>query len=204
MTRTPLRIDQCAKVIEPIRRQQSGGNQLPQRRFPLPLSVFGYRGQYQQKTKRRAVAGICKFRRPQGSTRALASLSCDRRDIIHSASSRTKKAIGATLVGTTRRPSALQGFKRCGVRRKPAPAHRSGETEMVQHLRLISRHAARQDLGLPGIGWSFETLELVQSFEQTALGQQLRAGRKVLPTKKPAHKLRGRYRSDLADEARPT
>ena len=37
----PLRIDQCSEVLEPVRRNQPCGNQLPQRIFRFTRQPFG-------------------------------------------------------------------------------------------------------------------------------------------------------------------
>ena len=56
---------------------------------------------------------------------------------------------------------------------------------------------ARQNLFLPGIRRNFETLQLSQRLQQTALAAQLRLRSDVLPTQQPAHELRCRHRLNL-------
>src|SRR5712691_7288655 len=81
--------------------------------------------------------------------------------------------------------------------RQAAPADRSGETKLVEQFGLVVRDAAREDLALPGICGGLEALQLLQSFQQAAFAQELRAWRQVLPAEEPAHELRGSYRGDL-------
>src|SRR5438067_47011 len=78
------------------------------------------------------------------------------------------------------------------MRREAAPAGGAGETKLVQNFGVVISDAAREDLPLPGIRRRFESLQLTQRFQRSALTQKLRTRRDMLPAKQPAHKLRGR------------
>ena len=125
-------------------------------------------------------------------------------DIIHSASSRTKNAMGATLVGMTRRPRVAPFLERGRMRREPAPADRAGEAELIETSagRIIG-DAARAEFGASqALAGRLETLQLANDFERAAFAEKLRAGRDVLPAQQPAHELRGRDGLDLAAQIR--
>ncbi len=78
---------------------------------------------------RRDCAGTQALQWPRGSARGFLRRPGSRREIIQSASSRTKNVMGATLVGTTRRRSGPAESRRSRVRRQAAPADRAGEAK---------------------------------------------------------------------------
>src|SRR5690348_1934363 len=81
--------------------------------------------------------------------------------------------------------------------RQAAPADCAGETKLVEQFGFVVRHAAAEDLALPGVCGGFEALQLLQSFQQAAFAEELRAWRQVLPAEEPVHELRGSYGGDL-------
>ena len=50
------------------------------------------------------------------------------------------------------------------MRRNASPTDGPGEAQLVEHLRIVVRNSARQNLLLPRIGGSFESLQLLQRF----------------------------------------
>src|SRR4051812_33750121 len=73
------------------------------------------------------------------------------------------------------------------MRRQAAPSDGAGERELVEELRVVVAHAAREYLALPCVGRDLEALHLAERFQRAALAQELRAVRDVLPAEKPAH-----------------
>ena len=116
---------------------------------------------------------------------------------IHSASSRTKNVIGATLVGTTRRvPVELSwSMAGCGDRR-PQPTAPVMQ-ELVEFGRIVVDDALREDLSFPGAGGNFETLQLLDDFQCAAFAAKLRSRRNMLPAEEPSHESCGGDRFDL-------
>ena len=110
----PLRIDQRAQIVEPVRRQQPRGDQFPQSGFHLGFQPARAADDVR---KKRSAALLQKcVHLTGGRTQALRLHAApgSRRGIIQSASSRTKNAIGATLVGMTRRPRGDQASSVAG------------------------------------------------------------------------------------------
>src|SRR5277367_4911719 len=54
--------------------------------------------------------------------------------------------------------------QRGGMWGEAAPADSAGETEAVEDVRIVVRDAARENLLLPSVCRSFESLQLLQSF----------------------------------------
>ena len=115
LARSPFRIDQRTQIIEAIRRDQSDRHQLPQRRLQSQPSAFACRARYPRKTTRHAASKIAKRPEPPRSTRCAPQPPTPRRAYaIHSASSRTKNVIGATLLGVTFRPRSAESTSIAG------------------------------------------------------------------------------------------
>jgi hypothetical protein len=74
-------------------------------------------------------------------------------------------------------------FQRDGMGREPSPTHDASEAELIEHLRLVTSDATSQNLGLPGIGGRFVTLELLQRLQRAAFTHKLRSRSDVLPAK---------------------
>ena len=119
-----LGIDERAQIVEAVGGDQAGGHQFPQARSRLRLSACRCRARCRRRKTRRAGAGSRAPARAPWLSRALRGLLGVRamRGCIQSDSSRTKKVMGATLVGITRRlPSAeSSSVAGCGDRR-PQP-----------------------------------------------------------------------------------
>src|ERR1700757_566726 len=88
-------------------------------------------------------------------------------------------------------------FQRSRMRRQPPPSHRSRQAKLIQPLRIVIRHPARQHLPLPRIRRNFKPLQLLQDFHRPALARSLRSRSHVLPSQQPPQKLRRRDRLNL-------
>ncbi len=114
-----------------------------------------------------------------------------------------KECNGSDASGDDAAASVAGVFKRCRMRREPAPADSAGERELIQDFGIVVDHAARQNLALPGARGNFKALQLAQDFKCAAFGvaRNLGARRNVLPAQEPAHKLRGSHGFDLLAQA---
>ena len=88
------------------------------------------------------------------------------------------------------------------MRRQASPADGAGQAQLIERSGIVVVHAARQNLLLPGVRRNFETLQLAQHFQQSALAGELRLRRHVLPAQQPAHELRRRDRLNLLAQRR--
>ncbi len=88
------------------------------------------------------------------------------------------------------------------MRRQPPPSDSAGQAKLIERSGIVVVDAARQDLLLPGVGRNFETLQLAQRLQKSALAGQLRLRSEVLPAQQPAHELRRRDRLHLLAQRR--
>ena len=189
-------VEQRAQILESIGGHQTGGHQFPERVFHFAGQAAG--GAREIGEERRAVRfeGRQHFARRmrerfRGEGCGVASSQA--------ASSRRKMASGATRVGRTRRLPVLLGLAfEGGVGREPSPAHFAGQAELVQILRLVARHARRQNLRLPRGGGEFAALQLADDLQRAIHAVQLRARLQVLPAVQEREEFRRGDRLDFA------
>ena len=83
------------------------------------------------------------------------------------------------------------------MRRDAAPAHGSGEAELVEPARVVVGDAGRKQRTLPLDSRSLEAFKLRESFEDALFPAELCLRREVLPAEQPAHVDGGSNRFDL-------
>jgi len=77
--------------------------------------------------------------------------------------------------------SVFFGLTEPWVRRQPAPAHSSTETETIQQLRFILGHSGPQQLRVPARRRCLKSGQQPNHFEQACFSMLTRAGRHMLP-----------------------
>ena len=128
-------IDQRAQIIETVRGNQPGRDQFPETGFDFrlqpPRAAHNVGEKRSSTFAQKCVYLARRALRPRPWWPALSGGAA----AIQSASSRTKKAIGATLVGITRRPPEVTASRVAGCGDKRAPTDRARKAKLIENLR---------------------------------------------------------------------
>ena len=206
----PVRIDQGAQVVEPVGRDQPRRHELPQPVLHLARQPSALAHQLAQ--ERRAAAAERGEHRLGGMgedavrPRARGVVVRGRRQPLQvlAQEERDRGGAGRPHPPPRRRPRGSGGGLRAverGMRRQAPPRHLPGETEPIQHLRLVAFHAGGQHVAFPGRGGDLAALELPDHLQQPARTVQARPRRETLPAGQEPHQVRGRHRRDLPAQA---
>src|SRR5215472_14198305 len=84
-----------------------------------------------------------------------------------------KKSNRSNARGDNASLSICDCIQRGRMRRKPSPADCARQAKLVEHLGIVIRNAALEDVALPGICGGFKALYLANRFQSAALAQKL-------------------------------
>ena len=107
--------------------------------------------------------------------------------------------------GRRRRPAAPRPGARPvrAANREPAEGDLAPRAPLVEHGRVVTRHAGGEDRRLPGVDGRLVALQLLDHLEHAAGPEQSVTGPDVLPCEKETHELLGTDRLDRPARTRP-
>jgi hypothetical protein len=84
---------------------------------------------------------------------------------------------------------------------KSSPTDLAGQTEIFQGGWIVTSDASGENVGFPGGGWQFQTLELADNLYKPGASMQLRTRMDMLPAQQEADEVGCRHGFDLTPQA---
>src|SRR5438105_2502383 len=196
---TAARVQQCAEVVEAVRRDRPGGHELPQ-------TLFHFRGEMP-----RAFDDV---REETGSARVDESVN-----VLGKRADRGRRRPvsirGQQPFDILARKQTDRGYTRgygavalCGValasglcgRCEASPGHRAAQAKSVQQCRIVFGDSCWQQIPLPGRGRSLESGQLSDDLQEAGFAVEPRPCCDMLPLKQELHEVGCRDRLDFPPE----